>query len=79
MTTTKLAFLKIANLVEKTCSLGFFLHGVDISRRLATDLKPHVGGWRGVQMEREVELGVEVDMDLIFDFRVAVGQLFGLE
>ena len=76
--TTKLAHLKIANLVEKTCSLGFFLHGVDISRRLATDLKPHVGGWRGVQMEREVELGVEVDMDLIFDFRVAVGQLFGL-
>ena len=54
------------------------MHGVDISRRLATDLKPHVGGWRGVQMEREVELGVEVDMDLIFDFRVAVGQLFGL-
>ena len=70
----ELAFLKIANLVEKTCSLGFFLHGVDISRRLATDLQPHVGGWRGVQMEREVELGVEVDMDLIFDFRVAVGQ-----
>ena len=72
--TTKLMLLKIANLVEKTCSLGFFLHGVDISRRLATDLKPHVGGWRGVQMEREVELGVEVDMDLIFDFRVTVGQ-----
>ena len=54
--------------------MGFFLHGVDISRRLATDLKPHVGGWRGVQMEREVKLGVEVVMDLIFDFRVAVGQ-----
>ena len=68
--TTKLENLKI----EKTCPLGFFLHGFDISRRLATDLKPHVGGWRGVQMEREVELGVEVDMDLIFDFRVAVGQ-----
>ena len=50
------------------------MHGLDISRRLATDLKPHVGGWRGVQMEREVELGVEVDMDLIFDFRVTVGQ-----
>ena len=74
MTTTKLAHLKIANLVEKTCSLGFFLHGLDISRRLATDLQPHVGGWRGVQMEREVKLGVEVDMDLIFDFRVTVGQ-----
>ena len=38
------------------------------------DLQPYVGGWRGVQMEREVGLGVEVDMDLIFDFRVAVGQ-----
>ena len=38
------------------------------------DLQPHVGGWRGVQMERQVKLGVELDMDLIFDFRVAVGQ-----
>ena len=42
------------------------------------DLQPHVGGWRGVQMEREVKLGVELDMDLISDFRVAVGQCFGL-
>ena len=77
--TTKLAHLKIANLVEKTCSLGFFLHGVDISRRLATDLKPHVGGWRGCRWKGkwnwvlrwtwissltfELQLGNDLDLD----------------
>ena len=29
------------------------------------DLQPHMGGWRGVQMEREVKLGVEVDISCL--------------